>query len=62
MLAICSLFSTTLTTPAEIPKRFVPPKSIFEKRNFVKEIAKWVCIFKNYILSIFQILIFEHFI
>lgn len=47
MLAICSLFSTTLTTPAEIPKRFVPPKNIFEKRNFVKEIAKWVCIFKN---------------
>ncbi|VDO64724.1 unnamed protein product [Onchocerca flexuosa] len=42
--AICSLFSTTLITPAEIPKRFMPPKDIFEKRNFVKEIVKWVCL------------------
>uniref|UniRef100_A0A2K6WKJ1 Palmitoyltransferase n=1 Tax=Onchocerca volvulus TaxID=6282 RepID=A0A2K6WKJ1_ONCVO len=41
ILAICSLFSTTLITPAEIPKRFMPPKDIFEKRNFVKEIVKW---------------------
>ncbi|VDN92646.1 unnamed protein product [Brugia pahangi] len=41
MLAICSLFSTTLITPAEIPKHFIPPDDIFKKRNFVKEIARW---------------------
>ncbi|MCP9258971.1 Palmitoyltransferase [Dirofilaria immitis] len=40
-LSICSLFSTTLVTSAEIPKRFLPPKHIFEKRNFVKEIVRW---------------------
>lgn len=43
LLAICSLFSTTLQIPAEIPKNFIPPKEIFDKRNFVIEIAKWVC-------------------
>ncbi|VDK89256.1 unnamed protein product [Litomosoides sigmodontis] len=41
ILAICSLFATILTTPAEIPKCFVPPSDIFEGRNFVEEVVKW---------------------
>ncbi|VDN05848.1 unnamed protein product [Thelazia callipaeda] len=41
IMAVFSLFGTVLTTPADIPRSFVPPVLIFEKPNVAEEIAKW---------------------
>ncbi|KHN73409.1 putative palmitoyltransferase ZDHHC20 [Toxocara canis] len=42
-LTICSLFSASLTTPAEIPRNFVPPHDFVEKnsRRLLDAVAAW---------------------